>query len=211
MRVCELFLSIQGESSRAGLPCVILRLSGCNLKCRYCDSEFARKEGVEYSQEQILARVADLRCPRVLVTGGEPLLQEETPELVARLLDDGCETMIETNGSLDIGGLDERAIRIVDIKTPGSGEHERNRLQNLELLTARDEVKLVVGDQQDYEWSAAFLAEHPLPADTMVLLSPVQGKLPPADLAAWMLRDRLPVRLQIQLHKVLWGPDTRGV
>jgi len=211
MRVCELFFSIQGETSRAGLPCTILRLSGCNLNCRYCDTVYARKEGVEHSIEQILARVAELRCPRVLVTGGEPLLQEQTPELVTRLLDEGYETMVETNGSLDIGVVDDRAFRIVDVKTPGSGESEHNRAENMALLTERDELKFVVCDEEDFNWSADYLARQRLPEGMDVLFSPEHGTLPPADLAAWILRDRLPVRLQVQLHKVLWGPDARGV
>jgi len=211
VEVCELFLSLQGESTRAGLPCTILRLSGCNLDCRYCDTGYARRRGVLHSVEQILARLTDLRCPRVLVTGGEPLLQEETPELVRCLLDEGYETMVETNGSLDIAALDERAIRIVDVKTPGSGEAARNLPENLGRLTPRDELKFVIVDEPDYQWAAERVDRRALPAGIEVLFSPAHGVLAPADLAGWILRDRLPVRLQLQLHKILWGSDARGV
>jgi len=211
MQLAELFLSIQGESSRAGLPCTILRLAGCNLRCRYCDSVFAWEGGVAHSLEQILARVADLRCPRVLVTGGEPLLQEDCPDLVAALLTEGYEVLVETNGSQDISGLDPGAIRIVDVKTPGSGEVESFRMDNLAALAEHDEVKFVLSDATDYDWAVEFLDAHDAALPTEVLFSPAYGTLPPTDLAGWILRDRLPVRLQLQLHKVLWGAETRGV
>ena len=209
MRVCEIFLSILGEGTSAGYPCVILRLSGCNLRCSYCDTQYAWKEGVQYNLEQVMARVADLECSKVLVTGGEPLVQEGTPELIITLLDDGYEVFLETNGSLDISGVDERAVKIVDIKTPGSGESDANRLENIGLLRPGDQVKVVITGEEDYRWAMDLLREVQVPDKVEVLLSPCAGRLEPSELAAWMLRDRCAYRLQVQLHKVIWE-EARG-
>ncbi len=208
--VNEIFYSIQGESSFAGRPCVFVRLAGCNLRCTYCDTRYAYAEGTELDVPAVIARVSAYGCPLVEVTGGEPLIQEDAPLLVRGLLDRGFTVLMETNGSRDIRRVDDRCVRIVDVKCPGSGEHEQNDLANLDRLSARDEVKFVIGDRGDYEFArtiARRLGGRPNP----VHFSPVFGRLEPAHLAAWILTDRLAVRLQLQLHKIIWDPDQRGV
>ena len=210
LKVSEIFHSIQGESTGAGLPCVFVRLAGCNLNCSYCDTLYAREGGELLSREAVLERVEAYRCRLVEVTGGEPLLQEETPALVSALLDRKLEVLIETNGSLDISVLDPRAARIMDLKCPSSGETGKMRWENLAHLTPRDEVKFVIGGREDYLWAKAVAGER-IPAGPAVLFSPAAGQLDPAELAGWILGDGLEVRLQLQLQKVIWPGRDRGV
>ncbi len=209
VRVSEIFHSLQGESSRVGLPTVFIRLTGCPLRCRWCDSEYAFTGGEARSIADILTEVGRYGTRIVCVTGGEPLSQKNCLPLLTALCDAGFDVSLETSGALDIGGVDPRVARIMDLKAPGSGEVERNLWANIALLTARDEVKIVLADRTDYEWARRAIAEHRLSDRCPVLLSPVQGELAPADLAGWILDDRLPVRFQLQLHKVLWG-NMRG-
>jgi 7-carboxy-7-deazaguanine synthase len=211
LAVSEIFLSIQGESSRAGLPCVLVRLAGCNLRCAWCDTQYAWTGGREMGVEEVLAKVGELACRRVEVTGGEPLCQAAAPELLRRLADAGYETLLETNGSQDIRVVDERVVRIVDFKCPSSGEAAANCWANAGHLTARDEVKFVLADRADYEFARRAVAEHGLPARCGVIFSPVHGRLDPAALARWVLADGLDVRLGVQLHKVIWPDRARGV
>lgn len=210
LRINEIFYSIQGESTLAGRPCVFVRLTGCQMRCRWCDTEYAFYEGGWRSLEEVLATVAGYGCPLVEVTGGEPLLQPGCRPLLAALADAGYEVMLETGGGLDIAGIDPRVRRIVDVKCPGSGESENNRWENLALLTDRDEVKFVVADRRDYEFTRDVISRHQLAERCPLLVSPVHGELAGAELATWILEDHLPVRLQLQLHKALWG-DQRGV
>ena len=212
VRVNEIFLSIQGESTWAGLPCVFVRLTGCNLRCTWCDTAYAFYEGHQMSVADVVAKVDSLGCGLVEITGGEPLLQPGVHPLIATLLERSYEVMIETSGERDISTLDSRVIRIVDLKCPGSGESARNLWSNLEHLAARDEVKFVLCDRRDYEWARDAILTHRLnDRVNAVLLSPVFGQLEPADLAAWILDDRLPVRMQLQMHKHIWSPTARGV
>ena len=211
LKVHEIFYSLQGEGTRAGLPCVLVRLTGCQMRCVWCDSEYAFYDGVWRTVDEVLEAVAEYRCPLVEVTGGEPLLQPGCLTLLERLADLGYEVLLETGGGLDISEVDPRVRRIVDVKCPASGEAGANRWENLELLTDRDEVKFVVADEDDYHWAREVVELHRLTERCPVLLSPVAGDLDPARLAGWILRDRLPVRLQLQLHKQLWGADARGV
>ena len=207
MRVTEIFHSIQGESSHAGRPCVFVRLTGCNLRCVWCDSEYTFTGGERMSIEEIVARVKGYGCELVEVTGGEPLAQAESFDLIRRLCDEGLEVLIETSGSIDITPVDPRAKLILDIKCPGSGEVEKNRWENLEHLRAHDEIKFVVADRADYEWARAVMRERLGAFRGPVLLQPASGVQDPARLAEWILRDRLPVRMQVQLHKLLWGEE----
>ena len=205
LKISEIFLSLQGESSRVGLPSVFIRLTGCPLRCVWCDTPYAFSGGQTMSLPEILAEVAHHAVPHVCVTGGEPLAQPACLPLLSELSDAGHTVSLETSGALDIGGVDRRVSRIVDLKAPGSGEFHRNRWQNLALLTANDELKLVLKDRADYEWARQLIVDRQLAALCPVLLSPVEGELPAATLADWILTDRLPVRFQLQLHKVLWG------
>ena len=216
--VHEIYRSIQGETSRIGLPVTIIRLAGCNLSCRWCDTPQAELRSRSMSVQEVVDEAAVLSEARrgvdighYLVTGGEPLLQAELPELLRGLLAKGSEVLVETNGSLDVRVLDHRAVRILDIKGPGSGMIEHNRWENLEQLRPFDELKLVLADRRDYEWACALLDEHQLPARCHVLLSPACGLLDPKLLAKWICEDRLPVRFQLQLHKLIWGPWAQGV
>jgi len=211
LRVNEIFHSIQGESGHAGLPCVFVRLTGCNLRCRWCDTEYAFHEGQELSVAEVLAEVDRHGCPLVEITGGEPLLQEDAPELMARLLERGHQVLLETGGSLPIESVPDGVVRIVDIKCPASGEVERNRWENVDHLKATDELKFVIADRTDYEWAARQIRERDLTRRCAVLFSPVHDELDPGELAGWVLADRLPVRVQVQLHKILWPGVTRGV
>jgi 7-carboxy-7-deazaguanine synthase len=213
LKVNEIFYSIQGESSYAGRPCVFVRLTGCNLRCSYCDTRYAYEEGEDLEIEAILSRVRSYRCPLVEVTGGEPLMQAETSILISRLLDEGYEVLLETNGSQDIGRIDHRCVRIVDIKCPSSGEAEHNDLENLGRLTEKDELKFVIGAREDYEYAKRTLdlVKGKRPAAHRVHFSPVFGKVAPETLAGWILEDRLGVRLHMQLHKMIWPRDRRGV
>lgn len=211
LKVNEIFHSIQGESTFAGRPCVLVRLTGCQMRCRWCDTQYSFYGGSWMGLEEILERVREYECPLVEVTGGEPLLQPATPALLRRLCDAGYEVLLETGGGLDISPVDPRVHRIVDIKCPASGEARNMHWPNLDLLGPRDEVKLVVADREDYEWARRLLRDRRLALTCPVLLSPVYGELELAELAAWVLADRLPVRLQGQLHKVVWGAQARGV
>jgi 7-carboxy-7-deazaguanine synthase len=210
LRITEIFFSIQGESSHAGRPCVFVRLTGCNLRCRWCDSEYTFTGGERISLDDIIARVRGYGCELVEITGGEPLAQAEVFPLIERLCDDGFEVLIETSGSIDIAPVDPRARLILDIKTPGSGEVAKNRWENIGQLRAHDEIKFVLADRADYEWARTIIEEQRLDRWT-VLLSAVWGELPMKDLAEWMLADRLPARFQTQLHKHIWGADVTGV
>lgn len=207
LKISEIFLSLQGESSRVGLPTVFIRLTGCPLRCVWCDTAYAFTGGQTMSLPEILAEVtvAAHKVGRVCVTGGEPLAQPACLPLLSALCDAGHSVSLETSGALDIGQVDARVARVVDIKPPGSGESERNRWQNLALLTAKDELKFVLKDRSDYEWARQLIEERQLAARCPLLFSPVDGDLPAATLADWLLADRLPVRFQVQLHKILWG------
>lgn len=213
MLVNEIFYSVQGESTFAGLPCVFVRLTGCNLRCNYCDTRYAYEEGQEMSRQEIVAAVASYGCQLVEITGGEPLLQQETPGLIKELADLNYRVLLETNGSFDIATLDERCIKIVDIKCPSSGEVEQNNLSNLEILTEKDELKFVIADYNDYIFARNLIES--LPPERLrqekILFSAVFSKLAPAQLAEWILADQLKVRMQLQLHKYIWDPEKRGV
>ncbi len=209
LRINEIFFSLQGETSRVGLPTVFVRLTGCPLRCGYCDTEYAFHEGKNLSIPAILAEVANYSPRYVTVTGGEPLAQKECLTLLRLLCDSGYSVSLETSGALDISKVDARVSRILDIKTPASGEAGKNLWSNLNHLTHHDELKFVLCDEADYQWSVETMHEHQLDLLCPILLSPVYNKLDPATLAAWVLRDRLPVRVQIQLHKLLWG-EGRG-
>ncbi len=210
MRITEIFFSIQGESSHAGRPCVFVRLTGCNLRCTWCDSEYTFTGGERMSLDEVLARVKSYGCKLVEITGGEPLAQQEAFELIRRLADDGFEVLIETSGSIDIAPVDPRAKLILDVKCPGSGEVEKNRWENLEKLRPHDEVKFVIADRDDYEFAKRVIADKQLDRWT-VLFSPVWGTMNMKALAEWMLADRVPARFQTQLHKHIWGADVHGV
>jgi 7-carboxy-7-deazaguanine synthase len=208
----EIFYSVQGESTHAGRPCAFVRLTACNLRCNYCDTEYAFYAGRRMGVAEIAAQVAGYQCPLVEITGGEPLLQEGVYALCADLLDAGMQVMIETSGAADVSRLDPRVIKIMDLKCPGSGEAQRNLWSNLRHLTAIDEVKFVISNRADYEWSREVIAQHALEQRVnAVLLSPAFGRVELASLAAWMLEDRLPARLQLQMHKYIWSPTARGV
>lgn len=205
LRVSEIFFSLQGETSRSGLPTVFVRLTGCPLRCAYCDTDYAFYGGKRQSIADILAEVASYGASYVTVTGGEPLAQKECPLLLILLCDAGYSVSLETSGALDISGVDDRVSRILDIKTPGSGEAAKNYWPNLQHLTSHDEVKFVLCDEADYQWALEVMHERQLNLICPVLFSPVYDQLDPAMLAAWVLRDRIMVRVQIQLHKLLWG------
>ena len=208
LRITEIFYSVQGETSRVGLPTVFVRLTGCPLRCGYCDTAYAFHGGESLTLPTILAQVATYHPRYVTVTGGEPLAQKHALTLLTALCDAGYEVSLETSGALDISGVDQRVSRIVDIKTPGSGEVSKNRWENLARLTPHDEVKFVITDEADYQWARQTLNEHKLNQQCPVLFSPVHGSGSTA-LAEWILRDRLPVRMQLQLHKILWN-DAAG-
>ncbi|HEY8902891.1 MAG TPA: radical SAM protein [Chthoniobacterales bacterium] len=212
LTVNEIYQSIQGESTWAGLPCVFVRLTFCDLRCTYCDTEYAFYKGTKRSVDEIFAEVIGFDCPLVEITGGEPLLQKNVLPLMERLCDAGRTVLIETSGAHDIAEIDSRVHRIMDLKTPSSGECARNRWENIESLTRGDEVKFVLGSREDYEWARAQIHEHRLAERAgTVLLSPVFGRIDPRDIVTWMLADRLPVRFQLQMHKFIWDPKTKGV
>ena len=205
LRLTEIFFSLQGEAARAGLPTVFVRLTGCPLRCVWCDTTFSFSGGEPATIDSILARVAKYPARQVCVTGGEPLAQKECLLLLSALCDAGYEVSLETSGALDIAGVDARVARVMDLKAPASGECDKNRWENLDLLTPRDEIKIVVAARADYEWARELIRERRLNALCPVLLSPAQGLVDPTALAEWILEDGLDVRFQLQLHKLLWG------
>jgi 7-carboxy-7-deazaguanine synthase len=205
----EIFYSIQGESSYAGLPCVFVRLTACNLRCTWCDTTYSFHEGRPMSLGDVIVKVLEFNCPLVEITGGEPLLQPNVFPLMGRLCDLDKRVLLETSGSVDVSPVDPRVVKIMDLKCPGSGEVERNLYENIRHLDKKDEVKLVIGDRVDYEWAKQTIATHQI-AGT-ILFSPVWDKLPLKTLADWILADKLPVRMQTQWHKYIWGADARGV
>lgn len=208
LRITEIFHSLQGESRSAGWPTVFVRLTGCPLRCHYCDTQYAFQGGAWMNLDAILHAVAAFSTRHVTVTGGEPLAQPACLDLLARLCDAKYEVSLETSGALDISAVDRRVVKVMDLKTPGSGEEARNRYANLDSLLLQDQVKLVLCDRQDYDWAKTIIEQHHLVERCEVLLSPSYEQLNPATLAEWMLQDRLPVRMQIQLHKYLWGEES---
>lgn len=211
LKVNEIFYSIQGESTHAGLPCVFVRLTGCNLRCVWCDTAYAFHEGRSMEIDEIVDQVRTHGCRLVEITGGEPLLQPEAVPLMQALLDSGYDVLIETGGSLPIDAVPAGVRRVIDLKCPGSGEESRNRWENLADLREGDELKFVVADRRDYDWAAAQIEERGLAERCPLLFSPVADTLDPGELARWVLADRLPVRVQLQLHKLLWPGVLRGV
>jgi 7-carboxy-7-deazaguanine synthase len=209
LKITEIFRSLQGEGDAVGFPSVFVRLTGCPLRCQYCDTAYAFTGGEWWTLDDILARVAALGARHVCVTGGEPLAQRQCLALLTQLCDAGYEVSLETSGALAVTEVDARVRRVVDVKTPGSGEAGRNLLGQLGALNARDQIKFVICDRGDYEWSRALVRERDLAGRAMVLFSPSYEQLPARELADWILEDRLPVRMQLQLHKLLWG-DARG-
>lgn len=211
MKICEIFTSIQGESSFAGMPCSFVRLSGCNLRCSYCDTSYAYEEGYEVSAEEIIHKIGNAGLNLVEITGGEPLLQQEVHHVIRRLLDERYTVMVETNGSQSVREIDRRAVIILDIKTPGSGMSDHMDFSNLEEIGERDEVKFVITSRNDYEWSKGIIYTFQLRRRCGLLISPAFGYVRPEDLARWMIDDKLPARLNLQLHKYLFGSEKRGV
>ena len=213
LKVNEIFYSIQGESSYAGRPCVFVRLTGCNLRCSYCDTQYAYEEGGIMEVNHIFEQIDPHQCRLVEITGGEPLVQNDTPILIESLLNDGYQVLLETNGSMDISRVDERCVKIVDIKCPSSGMIKKNDLDNLARMTTGDELKFVLGTREDYEYAKRIVGYMELDPERSkpVNFSPIFGKLDPKTLSEWILEDHLDVRLHLQLHKYIWGPETRGV
>jgi 7-carboxy-7-deazaguanine synthase len=211
LMVCETFSSLLGESTLAGLPAFFIRLSGCNLRCRYCDTTYAYEEGEARSLGSLVDEARGSSLGLVLVTGGEPLLQQGTRMLLDELIQAGLDVMLETNGSLSIEGIDARVRRIVDVKCPGSGMSDHNLWANLDALTLRDEVKFVIADQDDFTWALEVATRCELPGRLPVLISPVFGALPLSEVAAWIVKSGHPLRLNLQMHKYIWGPEARGV
>lgn len=205
LRINEIFHSLQGEADAVGYPTVFVRLTGCPLRCQYCDTEYAFHQGHWLDLDAILDKVRSFDTQHVCVTGGEPLAQPNCRTLLARLCEDGFMVSLETSGAMDISGLDARVARVVDVKTPGSREAQRNRLDNFGLLTQHDQIKFVICSREDFDWSKALIQEHALAGRCQILFSPSYKQIAPALLADWILADRLPVRFQLQLHKVLWG------
>jgi 7-carboxy-7-deazaguanine synthase len=205
LRINEIFHSLQGEADAVGFPTVFVRLTGCPLRCQYCDTEYAFHAGDWHDLDVIVDEVRSFGSRHVCVTGGEPLAQPNCLKLLRQLCDAGFDVSLETSGALDIGEVDGRVSRVVDVTTPGSREAARNRVENFALLTRRDQLKFVICSREDYDWSKAYLQEHGLPERCQVLFSPSYSQVPPATLAEWILADRLQVRFQLQLHKILWG------
>jgi 7-carboxy-7-deazaguanine synthase len=212
LTINEIYHSIQGESTWVGWPCVFVRLTFCNLRCNYCDTEYAFYEGNKRTLNEIVDAVAAFRCPLVEITGGEPLLQENVTPLTTMLCDAGYTVLLETSGALDISKVDPRVHRIMDLKTPGSGEGDKNLWSNIDHLTLRDEVKFVMGSREDYEWSRDRVQHYNLPSRChTVLFSPIFGRIDPRQIVEWILADKLNVRFQLQMHKFIWSPTQKGV
>jgi len=211
LKINEIYLSIQGESSWAGLPCVFIRLTYCNLRCTYCDTEYAFYEGYDSQIDEIIETVKKYKCPLIEVTGGEPLVQKESLKLMKQLCDEGFEVLLETGGSLPIDDVDERVNIILDMKCPTSGMIKKNLYQNLDLLKKTDEVKFVIGSREDYDWAKNLINEFNLTQKCSILFSVVFGKLKPIELTEWIISDNLRVRFQLQMHKYIWDPSKKGV
>ncbi len=211
LRLTEIFYSIQGESTYAGLPCIFIRTTGCDLRCVWCDTAYAFEGGEKWTIPAILEYISRWPCKLVELTGGEPLLQKHLPELAAELLDAGYTVLLETGGHRDVSVVDPRVVKIVDIKCPGSGEAEKNHWPNLEILGPRDQVKFVVLDRRDFDWALEVIQRYRLEGGPELLFSPVFGQLQPQKLAEWLLKSGLRARLQLQLHKYIWSPERRGV
>lgn len=209
LQISEIFYSLQGESNTVGLPTVFVRLTGCPLRCDYCDTTYAFSGGEEMSLDAVLERIASFGCKQITVTGGEPLAQESCLELLTSLCDKDYLVSLETSGAIDLSGVDPRVTKVMDIKTPGSGEAEKNLLSNIVHLTRSDQIKFVVCDEADYIWSRDLIQQKSLESVVEILMLPAYGEQNPTDLAEWILADRLPVRFQMQLHKQLWG-DAKG-
>lgn len=211
LKVNEIFYSIQGESLFAGCPCIFIRLTGCNLRCTYCDTRYAYTQGAEIPISEIITRIKAYPCQLVEITGGEPLLQNDTPHLIDRLIDEGYDVLLETNGSFDIGALNPKCCRVVDMKCPSSGEHENNYLANLKVLHAGDQLKFVIGNHSDFQFAVELIKklDHNFP-QSHILFSPIMGILQPAKLAVWILKQGLNVRLHLQQHKLIWPNEPRG-
>jgi 7-carboxy-7-deazaguanine synthase len=209
IKVTEIFTSIQGESSYAGLPCTFIRLSGCNLRCKYCDTRYAFKEGYEMSLPNIINEIKKSGLGLIEVTGGEPLLQKDVFPLITKLLDEGYKVLVETNGSINIKDVDKRAIIILDIKTPNSNMLEKMDFSNLDMIKKDDEIKFVITDREDYEWSLDFIHKNSLHSKCHILMSPAYGFLKPDKLAKWIIDDKLNVRLNIQIHKYIFGDNRK--
>ena len=211
LKVNEIYHSIQGESSKSGLPCVFVRLTYCNLRCAYCDTEYAFYEGNERSIEEIISEVKKYNCNLVEVTGGEPLVQEESLELLKRLCDEGFDVMLETGGSLSIKEVDERVMIVMDLKCPSSKMEKKNLYENINFLKPTDELKFVIGNREDYEWSKEIISRYDLQNKCEILFSVVFDELEPVSLVNWIIEDKLDVRYQLQMHKYIWHPETKGV
>ena len=211
IKINEIYLSVQGESTHTGLPCVFIRLTGCNLRCSWCDTAYAFHEGKNMSIDEILQKVANFEIHLVEITGGEPLMQDNVYTLMRRLIEKGYKVMLETGGSISLERVPKDVIKIMDLKCPGSGEQEKNNLDNLKLLVPHDEVKFVILDKKDYEWSRDIIKRYKINETAHILISPVFDKLELKEIVKWILKDRLPVRLQTQLHKIIWDKNTIGV
>jgi Organic radical activating enzymes len=212
LTINEIYQSVQGESTWAGLPCVFVRLTFCDLRCTYCDTAYAFYKGAKMSLAAIIEQVLAYQCPLVEITGGEPLLQKNVLPLMRELCDRGLTVLIETSGAHDISPIDPRVHRIMDLKTPSSGESDRNRLENIRFLNKGDELKFVIGSREDYLWAKELIEQLNLAERCgTILFSPIFGKIEPRDIVEWLLADRLPVRFQLQLHKFIWAPETKGV
>jgi len=211
IKINEIYLSVQGESTHTGLPCIFIRLTGCNLRCSWCDTAYAFHEGKNMSIDEILQKVENFGIHLVEITGGEPLMQDNIYTLIRRLIEKGYKVMLETGGSISLERVPKDVIKIMDLKCPGSGEQEKNNLDNLKLLAPHDEVKFVILDKKDYEWSRDIIKKYKINETAHVLLSPVFDKLELKEMVKWILEDRLPVRLQTQLHKIIWDKNTIGV
>ena len=211
IKINEIYLSVQGESTHTGLPCIFIRLTGCNLRCSWCDTAYAFHEGKNMSIDEILQKVENFGIHLVEITGGEPLMQDNVYTLMKRLIEKGYKVMLETGGSISLERVPKDVIKIMDLKCPGSGEQEKNNLDNLKLLAPHDEVKFVILDKKDYEWSRDIIKRYKINETARILMSPVFDKLELKEIVKWILKDRLPVRLQTQLHKIIWDKNTIGV
>lgn len=209
LRITEIFHSLQGESNTVGLPTVFIRLTGCPLRCVYCDTAYAFTGGKKIEIDAVIAQTEQYGTPYITVTGGEPLAQPACLELMTKLLDKGYCVSLETSGALDVSAVDQRVVKVMDLKTPSSGELSKNLYQNIKYLTQKDQLKFVIGNDEDYDWSKTILTEYDLPNRCQILFSPVMGQQNPTELAEKILKDRLPVRFQLQLHKILWD-DAQG-